>query len=296
MAPPSDPAPAVGSGSTALRLEGGDALSVLHRIATQSLADLEPGRARATLFCDFRGRVLHRAVVCVTSDRAVWLLRDDAPTLPLHDFLQRFVFRDDVRLGVPHQDWAVRLLPRDPGARAPEPGTVRERSGLPHEVRVRPEFSLLLEPPDAPPPDAGLERARILAGLPRHGHEISEAFNPFEVGLATEVHLRKGCYTGQEALLRMVTHRSVRRRLARLGGAGSPPGPASEIHHAGESAGWLTSAAPDARSSGAPGSTGWTGLAVLKNQFCTPGATFDAGGRPGGIAHLFEQLPPLGLP
>ena len=283
---------------TLLRLEGKDALPLLHRISTQKLDDLAPGRARATLFCDYRGRLLHRAWVAVTSDRAVWLLRDDAPTLALNDFLERFVFREDVRLGVPREDWSVRLMPRDPGQATPEPGAVRESDGLPHEVRVRPEFSLALVPPGVPTADPGLEYLRILAGLPRHGHEITESFNPFEVGLATEVHLDKGCYTGQEALLRMITYGGVRRRLARVSGAGSPPEPASEIHHAGASAGWLTSAAPEARSSiagsAAPG-PGWTGLAVLKHEACVPDVVLQVGGRPAGIAHRFEPQRPSGL-
>jgi len=154
---------------TLLRLEGKDALPLLHRISTQKLDDLAPGRARATLFCDYRGRLLHRAWVAVTSDRAVWLLRDDAPTLALNDFLERFVFREDVRLGVPREDWSVRLMPRDPGQEAPEPGAVRESGGLPHEVRVRPEFSLVLVPPGVPTADPGLEYLRILAMLAEHG-------------------------------------------------------------------------------------------------------------------------------
>src|SRR5262249_34941253 len=131
-----------------LRLEGRDALGLLHRISTQSLDDLGPGQARSTLFCDNPGRLLHRACVAVPRARGVWLLRDDAPTLPLHDFIERFVFREDVRSEVPREDWSVHLTPRDS---AGEPGTVREQSGLPHEVRVHPDFSLVLAPPGTPP-------------------------------------------------------------------------------------------------------------------------------------------------
>ncbi|HEY6866385.1 MAG TPA: hypothetical protein VI792_03955, partial [Candidatus Eisenbacteria bacterium] len=193
-----------------LRLEGRDALPLLHRISTQSLLDLEPGRACATLFCDPRGRLLHRAWVAMTSDRGVWLLRDDAPALPLAQFIERFVFREDVRPTVPARDWSVRALP---GREGPEPGTVSERDGLPREIQTRPDWALALEPagpaaPVPPPPEAAIERARVLAGLPRHGHEIAEAFTPFEVGLGPEVHLHKGCYTGQEALMRMITYKS----------------------------------------------------------------------------------------
>jgi len=45
------------------------------------------------------------------------------------------------------------------------------------------------------------EAARIRLGWPRHGHEIRDEFNAFEIGLARDVHLDKGCFTGQEALL-----------------------------------------------------------------------------------------------
>ncbi len=275
---------------TLLRLDGRDALPLLDRISTQALLDLAPGRARATLFCDRRGRLLHRAWVAVTGDRATWLLRPDAPTLALSDFVERFVFREDVRLGVPRQDWSVRAVP---GALGLEPGAVREREGLPHEIQIHPDWTLVLAPPGAPPPDPGLERARILAGLPRHGHEIAEPFTPFEVGLAHEVHLNKGCYTGQEALLRMVTYRGVRRRLARVAGMGTPPGVPHELRHGGQTVGWLTSVATELDPERGPG---WTGLAVLKHDACDPGVELAADGRPVRIAHVFEATRALGLP
>src|SRR5262252_3223782 len=79
----------------ALRLTGRDALGLLHRISTQMLMDLKPGESRATLFCDFRGRLLHRAVVSVAEDGAVWL-RSETPAPELVAFLDRHIFRDDV--------------------------------------------------------------------------------------------------------------------------------------------------------------------------------------------------------
>ncbi len=270
---------------TLLCLEGRDALALLHRISTQSLLDLAPGQAAATLFCDFRGRLLHRAIVAVTGDRVVWLLRDDAPALPLADFLARFVFREDVRVTVPREDWSVRLVAGDVGL---APGAVREREGRPHEVQVRPGWALALVPPGAPPPLPALEHARILAGLPRHGHEISESFNPYEVGLAPEVHLRKGCYTGQEALMRLMTYHSVRRRLVRVRGDGLPPDTPHDLH--GE--GWITSVAPGGE---APGDPGWIGVAVVRHEAAEPGRELAVGGRTVTIVQAFERLPPLGL-
>ena len=279
---------------TLLRLEGKDALPLLHRISTQALEDLAPGTVRATLFCDRRGRLLHRAIVAATSDRAVWLLRPDAPTLPLLEFLELFIFRDDVRATVPREDWSVHLVPRSVGL---PPGTLREREGRPHEVQIRPDWALALAPAAAPAPDAGLERARILAGLPRHGHEIAEPFTPFEVGLGPEVHLHKGCYTGQEALLRMMTYQGVRRRLVRVQGPGAPPGAPFEIHAGAKSVGWVTSTASETAdaATSAPRAPGWTGLAVITHAASEPGAALTVEQGAIEIAHRFEILPPLGL-
>ena len=278
---------------TLLRLEGKDALPLLHRISTQALEDLAPGTARATLFCDRRGRLLHRAVVAATSDRTVWLLRPDAPTLPLVEFLELFIFRDDVRATVPREDWSVHLVTRSAGL---APGALREREGLPHEVQIRPDWALVLEPAAAPAPGGGIERARILAGLPRHGHEIAEPFTPFEVGLGPEVHLHKGCYTGQEALLRMMTYRSVRRRLVRVQGAGAPPAPPLEIRAGGKSVGWVTSTASEiAGAGGSPATPRWTGLAVITHAASEAGVALAIEHGAIEIAHRFEILPPLGL-
>ena len=69
---------------------------------------------------------------------------------------------------------------------------------------------------------------RITRGIAAHGAEISDAFNPFEVGLGADVHLAKGCFTGQEALQRLVTYESVRRGLVRaeVTGGSDPSGQA----------------------------------------------------------------------
>jgi folate-binding protein YgfZ len=248
------------SPTTALRLTGADALALVHRISTQALADLAPGQARATLFCDFRGRLLHRAVVAVTSDGAVWLVRDDAPGGPLAAFLDRHVFRDDVRIEDRSASLSVGRGRDDDGLAA---GTCSERDGVP--VVLHPaDGETLVVSADAGAgavPDSD-DRDRIRAGRPAHGHEIIEAFTPFEVGLAGDVHLDKGCFTGQEVLMRLVTYKSVRRRLARVTGAGAAPAVPCDLTADGAPAGVLTSAAADG--------AGWIGIAVVRNQVCDP--------------------------
>jgi tRNA-modifying protein YgfZ len=269
--------------SSVLRLEGRDALDLLHRISTAFLSDLAPGACRAAPFCDFRGRLLHRAVVAATRDGALWLLRDDAPGDELKAFVERSVFREDVRIADHGARWSAYPAPGGDGL---APGTIEEQDGVPERARITPEWTLALAPAGARLPAAD-EAARIRAGRPRHGHEIHPDFTPFEVGLAHEVHLAKGCYTGQEALMRLVTYHSVRRRLVRLGGAGAAPAAPREVRAGGTAAGRLTSVASD-------GARGWIGLAVLRHEAVGERIEIEGAG-PLDEPAPFEITQPLGL-
>jgi hypothetical protein len=271
--------------TTALRLVGRDALSLVHRLSTQVVEDLEPGEARPTLFCDFRGRLLHRAVAARTTDGALWLLREDAPAAELAAYIDRHVFRDDVSI---EDRSAARTVLPSPGGFGLAAGTVRETGGAPARVQLDWDYGLeLADAPAAPPEDA--ERARVLAGRPRHGHEIRDEFHPYEVRLAHEVHLSKGCYTGQETLLRLLTYRGTRRHLARVRGTGAAPETPCDALIDGERAGRLTSAVA--------ADHGWIGLAVLRDVVFEPPASVITAG--GGWVEILARLPdtePLGLP
>lgn len=238
---------------TALRMRGRDCLGLLHRVSSNALLDLPPGAARATLFCDFRGRLLHRAHVLHAPGGEVWLLREDAGAAALAAFVDRHVFREDVALDDRSADfgWTVE-------------GVAWDQPRAEHE--------------------------RIALGLPRHGAEIAESFNPYEVNLAHEVHLAKGCYTGQEALQRLVTYDSVRRRLVRFDGDGTPPSP-QDVRAAegepGRAAGVLTSAAA------MPGG-GWVALAAVRKDAAGPLCLAD--GTPLGEPLEFPETRPQGRP
>jgi len=261
--------------STALRLTGRDALPLLHRMTTQALADLRPGDARATLWCDFRGRLLHRAVVAVAADGAVWLLRDDAPGASLAEALDRSIFRDDVTVDDRSATLPVALEAGTPGAT----GVLESNADGPRVVATGDGTRLVVGGGGRPLP----ERERIERLHPRHGHEIAEAFQPFEVGLAHEVHLAKGCFTGQEALQRLVTYDSVRRRIAHVRFGGPAPGLPGEVRAGGERAGVLTSAVEG------------DGLAVIRHEVLEGGVPLVlADGRALEVVSAPEPSRPLG--
>ena len=251
------------SSSILLRLTGRDALPLLHRISTQALEDLPRGRSRATLFCDFRARLLFRAHVVRLSDDSVWLLHELAPGPQFAAHLDRHIFREDVKL----EDWSDRFVVRgriETGQRTD--AAPLEEEGRPLRLVLGDNAALDVLPVGTvlvPEQLFTWEIARTGSGRPRHGHEIADAFHPFEVGLSEEVHLSKGCYTGQEVLQRLVTYRSVRRQLARVAGPGIAPATPVRACVGDERVGTVTStiAAGD----------GWVGLAVLSGRAFEPG-------------------------
>src|SRR5262245_17989965 len=116
--------------STALRLTGRDTLALLHRVTSNALEDLQPGEARATLWCDFRGRLQQRAIVAVTSSREVWLLRADASGEELASVLDKSIFRDDVRVEDVSHAYPFVLARGTTG----EVGVIDEQDGVPSIV------------------------------------------------------------------------------------------------------------------------------------------------------------------
>jgi tRNA-modifying protein YgfZ len=271
---------------TVLRLEGRDVMSLLHRVTTQHLADLASGACRATLFCDYRGRVQHRVIVARTSDDAVWLLRDDAPPDDLVAAIRGQIFRDDVR--VIDRTGAFIVNPHYRHIRL-APGALDEVDGVPWTAYPPGGPELTLHDPLESVLPQRRDTERIRAGLPRHGREIHADFTPFEIGRAADVHLDKGCFTGQEALLRMMTYHGVRRRLVLLEADDPAPAERATIRAANADVGTVTSVAA------AKGR--WVALAVVRRDAIDAGAPLEVAGL--AVAPEVTPFPdtrPLGLP
>lgn len=280
--------------STVLRLTGRDVLTVLHRVSTQKLADLAIGEARPSLLCDFRGRLQHRFVAARMADDSVWLLRSDAPGAELAVAIDRSVFREEVRiedLSVDHPVLAVRVQSGSGSITTPIAGA---DPLIPRLVAESAAVALwvggLADSEIATPAHEVLDAAGAIAeGRARQGHEIVSEFNPFEVGLALAVHLDKGCFTGQEALQRLITYSSVRRQLVGVQGHGPVPETPVQILSVGADAGSLTSVAPS--------SSGWSGLAVLRRSVLeSAGGLVLAEDQPIEVTQAFEPARPLGRP
>ena len=115
-----------------------------------------------------------------------------------------------------------------------------------HPERATPLRQALLDAGARPAGSATLEVLRIEAGLPRWGAELDEGTIPLEAGLRQRaISETKGCYTGQEVIIRIL-HRGHVNWLLRgmlLGDMPTPPA-GTELHNAdGKRVGRVTSAA-----------------------------------------------------
>jgi len=89
------------------------------------------------------------------------------------------------------------------------------------------------------------ETARIEAGVPRYGVDMSEANLPMECGIDHAMSFNKGCYIGQEVLNRVHTTGHVTKELRGLRLADdlkSLPRSGDKLFHDGKEMGYITSA------------------------------------------------------
>ncbi len=89
------------------------------------------------------------------------------------------------------------------------------------------------------------ETARVEAGVPRFGTDMTPENFPGETGvLDRAVSFTKGCYPGQETVARMHYRGHPNKKLHRLVVEGTPPSPGAPILQDGKQAGGITSVAP----------------------------------------------------
>ena len=210
-----------------VHVTGHDRLTYLHSLLSQHLDGVRPGTVADFLYLDAKGTALAEGRAVVRAGDVVLVTAPDlAPSLT--DALNRFTFLLDAAAADHSDTWTLTSVRGPdcadlPGARseamtaAPhDPGiVVRDRSGGVDylgpvewvEQRVA-ELGL---------PEATLadwERWRIGAGQPAWGHDIAAGRRTQELGLLpTHVHLRKGCYPGQESIAKTYNLGRPRRAL-----------------------------------------------------------------------------------
>jgi folate-binding protein YgfZ len=117
------------------------------------------------------------------------------------------------------------------------------------------------------------ETRRIEASRPRFGIDFDDSHLPLEAGLDSAISFQKGCYIGQEYVVRVAHRGHVNRKLSGLILAGGEPAVAGAVVRQGaEEAGAVTSSAYS------PSFGAALALAWLKRGFWDPGTELSVGG------------------
>jgi folate-binding protein YgfZ len=186
-------------------VEGPDAKTYLQGQITQDLDGLAPGRDAEALVLSPQGKIDGYVRVVMVSDERFGLEIEHGFGGAIFERLRRFKIRVKAILEV---EETTLVEVRGPKAIAPPsllPGTVLLRFGF----TTLTGFDLLgrdaVMPEGVQTGDEGaFEVARILAGVPRMGRELTDKTIPAEAGLVERtVSFTKGCYTGQELVARL---------------------------------------------------------------------------------------------
>ncbi|MFL5303793.1 MAG: YgfZ/GcvT domain-containing protein [Polyangia bacterium] len=259
---------------------GADRVRFLHGLVTNDVAGTPVGQGCRAALLTPKGQVVADLRICIRPDD-VRIIVDRGQAPPVAEALSRYAIMDDFT-AAPVADFAF-LSILGPAA-AEKLGSAGVPVGalaaarardLPHAdvgefwvVRARelgtdgfwvgaPEATLaalrarLNSAGVAVLDDGAAEAARIDALEPRFGVEITADYFPMEVGLAETIDERKGCYLGQEPIVRIRDRGHINWRLVVLDVAGaSVPRPGDPLESDTKpKAGRLTSAAqfPDGR-------------------------------------------------
>lgn len=249
-----------GAGHDVLRATGNDCVAFLHRITSGTIAGKAPGQGSRTLLLDVRGRVL-ASVLAFVRAKSVRLVVPAGQGADVAASLAKYAVMDDFQI-VPEPELSTLAIlgPRAEAALAavgvtglPSLPPLHESPLYDHAdvaseafgplwiahgrasgsdglcvVASRPAreallAALLAKGTPRLEPEIG-EALRILALEPKPGNEILPERFPVEVGLGAAIDHGKGCYVGQETIVRMRDRGIIRKRLVllRLSGDDSP--------------------------------------------------------------------------
>ncbi len=239
------------SGWGRIRVSDDDSLRFLHNQSTNDFQSLKPGQGCDTVMVTSTARTIDLVTAYVLDD-AVLLLVSPNRRQVLMAWLDRYIFfADKVKLTDVTEETATLSLI------GPQSHTIVEKLGAGDLIGqpsgnfmlvdgvivamgsglAAPGYTLILpiaqkqqwwekilELGAVELSDRTWEMLRILQGRPVPDAELTDDYNPLEVGLWQTVSFNKGCYIGQETIARLNTYKGVKQYLwgIRLSAAAEP--------------------------------------------------------------------------
>lgn len=258
-------------------IRGGDAVSFLDALISQSVVGTRPGEVRRSLLLTPQGKMRAFLWILGRSEAEVGLVTQSSTEAIVVADLTRFRFRVDAAIEVDVRPVATLVGPAGEAALTaadlPRPGHGWEltRSGLvaavPFTLGELPRYVLVgdaVAAISASAPEAGTlayESVRIRAGEPLGEVDFNDGTISHELGpVDVAVDFTKGCYLGQELVARIDSRGRVNQNLKGVHSASDQSLLGAKLATAEKEVGTVTSSAP------APGGDGTIGLALVRHE------------------------------
>jgi len=300
-----------------LTVSGPDRRSYLHGLLTNDVEALKEGQGCYAAYLTAQGRMIADLYVYELGDVVLLAVPRSVKDIVLAK-LDQFVFSEDVQLGdVTDAFDAVTVVGPSAGSvcatvlgdgaeRFTGLATHENRRGLFHGrpvivLRVDdggvPGFELLVETVlgvelrqqlraagATDVDERAAEAVRIEGGVPRFGRDMFDDTIPLEAGIeGRAISMTKGCYVGQEVIVR-VLHRGHGRLVKRLVGLAldndNVPPSGTPVEHGGREVGRVTS------STWSPALGRGIALAYLHRDVVAPGTSVEVGGSKAEVMSL----------
>ncbi len=197
-------------------ISGVDRLQWLHDLTTQFVSNLQPGVWMPGMILDARGHVEFQFNL-VDDATTTFIVLDPGYVEMLVEYLTKMKFMLRVEVSNASNEYAVLRAPGMP-----------TEIGGPFALIPRSEVAQLKESFGGVATQAGtwaLDAERVAAGRPRIGFETDHKSIPNELGVLNgAVHMKKGCYRGQETVAKIFNLGNPPRRLVMLHLDGSDVG------------------------------------------------------------------------
>jgi folate-binding protein YgfZ len=197
-------------------VSGEDRLKWLHDLTTQFVSDLQPGVWMANMILDAKGHVEYQFNV-VDDGSTTFLVLDPGYSEQLIEYLTKMKFMLRVDVKDASSEFAVLRAPGKP-----------TEIGGPFALVPRSEVEEMKKTFGGVATQVGtwaLDAERVAAHRPRIGFETDHKSIPNEIGVLNgAVHMKKGCYRGQETVAKIYNLGNPPRRLVMLHLDGSDVG------------------------------------------------------------------------
>ena len=310
-------------GAVAPRLQiaitGQDRAAYLQGLLTNDIQALAPGKGCYSAWLSPQGRML--TDMHVLASGSMMLL--DVPAHTVEQTIQRleqFIFTEDVQVGSLAESLTGVWL-HGPRAAAALEGVLLGVRGLSEwpeyshtqfefrdaavsvvrisqlgvpgfcvyleSARVKALMSALSDAGAVSVEDDAIAAARIEAGYPVFGVDMTEETIPLEAGIESRaISFTKGCYVGQEVIIRVLHrgHGRVAKKLVSVRINGQRPEPDAKFYLGDREIGWVTSAAESPRS-------GTVALGYAQRDFLAPGTAFEVETPAGRARAVVTEIP-----